>query len=648
MPIVKGSGKLGRWKTVACLASIASLGILAALWWIIFPCETPPGVPPPEVHSQEKTNPDPLPIVLASFPKLTVWWDQLDPKLQKATLNTGPEGNIHPSDYIGAKACQKCHLANYQGWSGHPHRWMNAKATSQTVLGDFSGKEVLSYLGGKAQFETVQGVCQMRLERGGVKRIYEVHQTIGSRSHQYYVGTQIDGPEPKEHDFYTKDHVLPFGYWLASKEWVPVVHIGPELPDGERPDPFNPPSKGRHFAEYATSCNHCHTTFALGDLFGRRPQQVTEHAPFKMHWSIKPYLDQNYPDESPKMAELLQKGHGGTNPMAAWDAPHYAVALGISCEACHLGAKAHAESEGKIAPDFVPKSPFLSMEVREDASGLPQKPQPGRTHDNSNWICSRCHSGSRPTFEAGMSTWNSVEYSDAIKGSCYSQLKCVDCHNPHQPIGLKWKQTPTMDDAACLKCHQHFKEAPKRQAHTRHIGGSEGDRCQNCHMPKIHEGLEEVVRTHMIFSPTRPDMIYANQPNACNVCHADKPIDWTLNYLKEWYGKTYEDWRIDLRYPNRKGAVAKGWLESDNPSVRLIGAISLIKTANPAFLPDAKKALDDPYLINRQFAMKALDEVFHLKSVLLGYRFYQSKTERSEPLKRFDEWIQKEKAPKVP
>ena len=94
--------------------------------------------------------------------------------------------------------------------------------------------------------------------------------------------------------------------------------------------------------------------------------------------------------------------------------------------------------------------------------------------------------------------------------------------------------------------------------------------------------------------------------------------------------------------------MAKGWLESDNPSVRLIGAISLIKTANPAFLPDAKKALDDPYLINRQFAIKALDEVFHLKSVLLGYRFYQSKTERSEPLKRFDEWIQKEKAPKVP
>ncbi len=629
---------------VACLTS---LGILAALCWFFLPWGTPPEGVPGELPLPGITNPDPLPIVLASFPKLTVWWNQLESQRNQVVLNSGPGANIHPSDYVGADACKKCHPANHQGWSIHPHRWMNAKATSQTVLGDFSGKDVLAYLGGKVHFETVQGIQQMRLERGAIKRTYQVHQTIGSRSHQYYVGTLVDGPEPKDHDFYTKEHVLPFGYWLASKEWVPVVHIGPELPDGERPDPFQPPGKGKHFAEYATSCNHCHTTFALGDLLARRPQQVTAHAPFKMHWSMKPYLDQNYPDESPKMEQLLQKGHGGANPMAAWDAPRYAVALGISCEACHLGAKAHAESEGKIPPDFVPKSPFLSIEVQGASSESAKKPDPGRTHANSNWICSRCHSGSRPTFEAGMSTWNSVEYTDAINGSCYSQLKCVDCHNPHQPIGLKWAQTQTKDDAACLRCHQHLQDGPKRKAHTHHQGGSEGDRCQNCHMPKIHEGLEEVVRTHMIFSPTRPDMLYANQPNACNVCHADKPIDWTLNYLKEWYGKTYEDWRIDLRYPNRKGAVAKGWLESDNPAVRLIGANALIRTANPAFLPDAKKALDDPYLINRQFALKALGEVFHLNRASIGYHFYQSKSERTEPLNRFEEWIQKY-APKAP
>ena len=39
---------------------------------------------------------------------------------------------------------------------------------------------------------------------------------------------QVEGPEPKSHHFYSKDHVLPFGYWLQQKEWVPVIHIGPE------------------------------------------------------------------------------------------------------------------------------------------------------------------------------------------------------------------------------------------------------------------------------------------------------------------------------------------------------------------------------------------------------------------------------------
>ena len=41
----------------------------------------------------------------------------------------------------------------------------------------------------------------------------------------------------------------------------------------------------------------------------------------------------------------------------------------------------------------------------------------------------------------------------------------------------------------------------------------------NCHMPRINEGLQEVVRTHTIFSPTNSAMIESNQMNACNQCH---------------------------------------------------------------------------------------------------------------------------------
>ena len=54
-------------------------------------------------------------------------------------------------------------------------------------------------------------------------------------------------------------------------------------------------------------------------------------------------------------------------------------------------------------------------------------------------------------------------------------------------------------------------------------------------MSRINEGLQDVVRTHMICSPTQPGMIEANHPNACNLCHLDKPIDWTIEKLRAWY-----------------------------------------------------------------------------------------------------------------
>jgi predicted CXXCH cytochrome family protein len=464
----------------------------------------------------------------------------------------------------------------------------------------------------------------MRVERGDTRRLYEVTQTIGSRFFQYYVGKLLEGPEPASHHFYTKDHVLPFGYWLDEKEWVPVVHIGPERPDGSRPDPADPPDEGRHYAEYAASCNHCHTTFALGDMFARRPQQMTEHSPARFHWSMRGYLEDARPDTL-REAEAVTVGGVVKNPMGAWDAPHHAVTLGVSCEACHLGSRAHAESGGRVAPRFFPSSPHLLVEAGGPAD-------PGRTHDNLNWACGRCHTGSRPRFAAGMSTWNSVEYADAMRGSCYSQLRCVDCHPPHKATGPRWSLSAEQDDALCLRCHQKFEAAPARLAHTHHPAGSEGARCMNCHMPRINEGLQDVVRTHMIYSPTRADMIEANHPNACNLCHTDRPIGWTLDRLREWYGKTYDWGRAATSYPDRDGPVAVGWLKSPDPAVRLVAADALVRARGPKALPRLLDALDDPYLINRQFAARGVQELLKVRVADFGYRFYMTSEERSRPL----------------
>jgi len=328
--------------------------------------------------------------------------------------------------------------------------------------------------------------------------------------------------------------------------------------------------------------------------------------------------------------------------MVKWEARHHAVTFGVSCEACHLGSREHAESGGKVMPSFFPSSPHLSVESQ-------QPPAPGRTLDNVNWACGRCHVGGRPEFAAGMSTWNSVEYSDAMRGGCYSRLKCIDCHSPHQALGARWTPKPEKDDAVCLKCHEQFQPAPKRLAHTHHPAGSEGARCLNCHMPRINEGLQDVVRTHMIYSPTRRDMIEANHPNACNLCHTDKPIDWTLGHLNEWYGKVYDEKKLVAGYRDRTKSVGLGWLESDNPAVRLVAVEAMTRNKDVKMLPRLLDALDDSYLLNRQFAYKGLQEMLNLRpGDFAGYRFYMTSEERRRPLADLREKVLRPAKPKTP
>lgn len=612
-----------RWLLASALVACGVVAAIAvALGKAFF--HTEPSSKTQEVTHVPPRDPRQRPIMLAKGKQLTVWWDNVPGAVRANSVTAAADSNIHPTDYVGPEACRECHQKNYESWSMHPHRWMNALANDRTVRGDFTGSASIAYRGGTATFERKDGEFRMRLERSGVRRVYRITQTIGSRFFQYYVGRQIEGPEPARHVFYQQDHVLPFGYWLEPKEWVPTVHIGPEQSDDERPDPFDPPAQGQHYAEYATSCNYCHTTFPLGDLLARRPQQVGEHAPRTLHWSVRPYVDQARPAEVPAM--LKQFGAATKpNPMAGWGAEHYAVTFGVSCEACHLGAREHVASRGKILPQFFPRSPHLLVE----GTGAPEM---GRNHDNVNWVCGRCHTGNRPAFAAGMSTWNSVEYDDAMRGSCYSQLQCIDCHNPHRAIGSTWTPTADHDDAVCLKCHAKLQPEADRRAHTHHATGSEGSRCLNCHMPRINEGLQDIVRTHMIYSPTRADMIEANHPNACNLCHTDRPINWTLEHLKEWYGRTYDDGRIAANYGNRTQPVAIGWLESGVPAVRLVAADALTRRRDRNALPKLIAALDDAYLVNRQFAARGLQRMLNIRLADAGYRFYLTRAEREAPL----------------
>ncbi|MDG2125618.1 MAG: hypothetical protein P8J87_18085, partial [Verrucomicrobiales bacterium] len=592
----------------------------------------------------------PQPFAVMPFeqqPRIIHWFGDVPAQLEAGKLDPHGESNIRREDYSGAEACKKCHEKNYEQWLTHPHRLMNGWAEKGVVRGDFSEGAKIEYMGGVGRFFMEGEEYRMSLERDGVKRVFDLERTIGSRFFQYYIGKMLQGPEAEEHEMRQVGHVMPFGYWFDEKEWVPIVNVGNETPDSEREDPFEDP--GKH--PYDKSCSACHTTRPTGDMMLRAGmmRRLDAYSPRVVHFALEDYLNENHPD--------LMAGLGGSAKLGKKEilgvmdegmklsAEHHAVNLGISCEACHNGCADHVADEN-VLPSFFPKGKNVVV------SGANPEEVWGRNAINVNWTCSRCHAGGRERYASGISTWNSTELSDAARGSCYDPVKaegkgmghltCVHCHSPHQGIGPKWQKTAVEDNRSCTVCHDQFQDEISIQKHTHHPAGSSGSECMNCHMPRINEGLQDVVRTHTIFDPTNVKMLESNQPNACNLCHVDKPIDWTLDTLDAWYGETgVSRLMVKANYPEREEPVALGWLKSEHHGTRLVGADALTRQGATWATAEIIDLLDDPYLVNRQFAAKGLEKLTGVDARDYGYRFYHFEKERAEPLRKLREVLLK-------
>ena len=564
--------------------------------------------------------------------------------------------NITREDYAGADACMECHDDNYEAWSQHGHRWMNVLANKESVKGDFSGgpNARIMYRDGLGEFYREGESYMMRLSRDDVVREFKIHRTLGYRIHQYYIGVLVKGPESADDPLRTLDHVLPFGYELTMKKWIPPVHArGHEGPDIARDDPFVTPSR----LPYDKSCSLCHTTMPMGNQMLAMFKRFAAYSPRKIHFEGSNYIDAEHPgavrlkvDKNIRLTKENIKEHVNSLSDQSHDLlkQENVVNLGISCEACHLGSKAHVENK-KIMPPFYPAGHNVYT------SGNSEREIWGKTAANKNFICARCHSGDRPLYAAGMATWNSTEYTDAMRGACYHpdkakahgmrSLTCVTCHNPHETIGRRWTKSAQSDRQSCVSCHTQFKDETVAQAHTHHPVGSSGSQCMNCHMPKINEGMGDLVRTHAIFKPTNVAMLEANQPNACNMCHIEKSIDWTLTTMQEWYGmrslesggvapKAYSDAKIAAAYPNRSQSAALGWLQSKQSATRLVGSDVLLKAKATWALPELIDVLNDPYMEVRQFTVQRLIDYFYINPEDYGYQLYMLEDERHGPLEK--------------
>ncbi len=496
----------------------------------------------------------------------------------------GPEySNITRADYVGPQVCGECHNENFQSWQTHSHSKMNQNADAATVRGDFSGAR-LAYGPGEVVFGRDGADFMMSLYKAGnVIRRFKVTRTVGSLYMQYYIGLQIFGPEPLEHLAYRTECKLPFAYCYELKRWLPELYLdttmGPEteaykaaLFDDAPSHPWN------------SNCLNCHNTYPYearlwdwdGDFWrGGFPERSVR---FNASWQ-----DENRPLD-----------------------PDELVTVGISCESCHFGGREHAIHGKPIR--FLPTSPRLAIEKERGAD-------PTRSDRQNpfvvNSICMQCHNAGLFKYPNGGCMVNSSEALDQALGGCASQIKCTDCHNPHQPGPGTGAPADPKHITACLNCHKDYQAPEALAAHSRH---SQSVTCLDCHMPRSVAGLDRVTRSHQITSPSDVVMLANGKPNACNVCHLDKPLLWTIAELNK-------GWGIGLN-PRRAWAASYGgslktpvggaWLNSPDRYVRMVAADAYARTTLVSPRDAARqilRSLDDRFAANRLFGLLALQDL---------------------------------------
>jgi hypothetical protein len=324
--------------------------------------------------------------------------------------------------------------------------------------------------------------------------------------------------------------------------------------------------------------------------------------------------------------------------------------LGIACEACHGPGHRHAEAHA---------SPW-SRALARAKDGDPTIVQPARLDAaGTNDVCGQCHAitvahdeaawlrrGSshappdplaktsalvRHPARADLPWLDDVLAEDAdflvdrfwsdghvrvtgrelnglVESKCHDggELSCLSCHSMH--AGTKADQlAPPMDgqpqgDAACTQCHAALDYATVE--HTHHPPDATGARCLNCHMPKTSWGLLGAVRSHTIDIPDVRTSLEVGRPDACSLCHLDRELGWSAEWLERWYGRAVPDSLADAPFAEAPAAVR--WLLAGDAGQRALAAWHMGEGGDPSRAALLVELFDDPYPAVRLVAWRSV------------------------------------------
>jgi predicted CXXCH cytochrome family protein len=541
---------------------------------------------------------------------------------QAATSSREPLSNVLRADYAGSRACAGCHAAIYEAWQRSPMHRMTRELATTEISAPFDGRK-LALGDDVATLELRGGQRFLSLVRGGRESLFRITKVIGGRYREDFVGELVP-PDAPSSAALEEQRVLPVSYLrfdgtLRYKGYSVMVRERHGLEPG---------------LVWQRACVLCHNTapqlVALYDeLYGDGAPSYQGSASNELPKDVafRYVIDDAEGLRAELARELSRLGAQGSlpeeprhalgvaisNTRERWEESHL-VELGVGCESCHGGARAHAEAPHRFDASFALRSPLFHVET---ARG-----EPPTAAADVNRTCAKCHTvlfsqypftweGGERRASPGGSTTNSGEARDFLLGGCASAMTCTSCHDPHgEDSRARLDELGTVaGNRVCTGCHERLASPAALQQHSHHRADGAGAACLGCHMPKKNMGLAyDFTRYHRVGSPTDEARVLGDRPLECALCHAERSVDQIVTTMEKWWGKRYDRARLRRLYGQdlRQSAVRLS-LIGGKPHEQALAAAIAAEHDVPETLPGTIALLGSPYPLVRYFARHSLE-----------------------------------------
>lgn len=401
--------------------------------------------------------------------------------------------------FVGKQSCIECHEVEYKDWLHSDHDRAMAVASDSSVVGDFNNSTFTDNDGFVSKFYKRDGkfFVYTKAENGEPKEL-EIKYTFGIRPLQQYLIPFEKG----------RLQCLPITWDTQTESWYSLVD---SVYHGQKITPENWLYWTNNGQNWNGMCAECHSTNL----------------------------------------------HKGYNPETREYNTTWSE-INVSCEACHGPASRHvqwAEIDSLDRPEI--KHYGLKNPTYMQTDGLLD--QCAYCHARRTSFGDNHHDGDNMLnhmfpqlingeyyHSDGQILEEDYVYTSFVQTKMYrNHVRCADCHNVHS---LK---TKFQGDALCYQCHREDQYEETHHFH-KSIGGKgaitengfyenergDGTQCVDCHMTGGKYMGVDYRRDHSFRIP-RPDLSIKNgTPNACNQCHKDKSNEWSVKWIKKWYGDT--------------------------------------------------------------------------------------------------------------